>query len=330
MTLHSILWRDGVEVDHDIALTSLDTHLACEGELVWFDVSGHDKAVLDQLASELGLDPLAVEDAVSRGERPKATRHEFHTFVTVTAARLVEPEAGVFESRLVAEPVSAFVLPRGLVTVRLDAQFDMDPVIERWRQNSALLAAGSSALVYGLLDVVVDGHFEMVGQLDDSIELLEDSLFESTPLPARVQRRSFQLRKELVEFRRIALPMREVVNTVRRLAENVNGTSPLSNYYDDLYNHVLRVTEWTESLRDMITTIFETNLSLQDAHLNMVMKKLAGWAAVIAVPTAVTGWFGQNIPYPGFAHVGGLWQSVIAILVGTVGLYIFFKARDWI
>ena len=97
------------------------------------------------------------------------------------------------------------------------------------------------------------------------------------------------------------LPMRDVVNWVlRHRGELHRGRHDLEGFYDDLNDHVLRASEWTESLRDMITTIFETNLSLQDAPLNTVMKKLTGWAAIIAVPTAVTGWFGQNVAYPGF------------------------------
>lgn len=105
---------------------------------------------------------------------------------------------------------------------------------------------------------------------------------------------------------------------------------PLDGYFEDLYDHVLRAAEWTESLRDMVSSVFETNLSLQDARLNTVMKKLAGWAAVIAVPTAVTGWFGQNVPYPGFQTTLGLVQSVVAMVIGTVGLYVLFRKKDWI
>jgi magnesium transporter len=93
---------------------------------------------------------------------------------------------------------------------------------------------------------------------------------------------------------------------------------------------VIRAAEWTESLRDMVSSVFETNLSLQDARLNEVMKKLAAWAAIIAVPTAVTGWFGQNIPYPGFGDATGLVQSIVLMVVGTIGLYILFRKVDWI
>src|SRR6202000_718649 len=112
----------------------------------------------------------------------------------------------------------------------------------------------------------------------------------------------YRIRRDLVDLRRVVLPMREVVNAVLRYRQSIHGASELTSWYDHLYDHVLRAAEGTESLRDMITTMFETNLSLQDARLNTVMKKLTSWAAIIAVPTAVTGYFGQNVPYPGLGE----------------------------
>lgn len=90
------------------------------------------------------------------------------------------------------------------------------------------------------------------------------------------------------------------------------------------------MSEWTESLRDMITTIVETNPSLQDARLNTVMKKLTGWAAIIAVPTAITGFYGQNVPYPGFGAPAGFLASSGVMVVLMVTLYVLFRRRDWL
>ena len=104
----------------------------------------------------------------------------------------------------------------------------------------------------------------------------------------------------------------------------------LDPLYADLYDHVLRVSEWTESLRDMVTTVFETNLSLQDARLNQVMKKLTGWAAIIAVPTAITGFYGQNVLYPGVETFGGFVTSTTLIVIIGIVLYWTFKRRDWL
>ena len=124
--------------------------------------------------------------------------------------------------------------------------------------------------------------------------------------------------------------MRELVNAVLRHRKDINAPSELDAWYDDLYDHVLRASEWTESLRDMVSAIFETNLSLQDARLNTVMKQLTSWAAIIAVPTAVTGYFGQNLPYPGFGQHWGFWLSagIIATMAST--LFVIFKRREWL
>ncbi len=225
--------------------------------------------------------------------------------------------------------ISGFVLPRGLITVRLSPWFDVEQVSRRFDELGGQ-EYGVGSLVHGLLDVVVDGHFEAVGTLDDQIEGVEDALFADTVPAAGLQRTTFRLRKDLVELRRVVLPMREVVSAIQHRRMDAEISPELDPLYADLYDHVLRASEWTESLRDMITTIFETNLSLQDARLNTVMKKLTGWAAIIAVPTAITGYFGQNVPYPGFQSVAGFGVSSALIVVLMIVLYVVFRRRNWL
>ena len=329
----SCRWEQGRLVEQGFPLEDLSEHLAREGSLVWVDVCEPDGARLNALAAELGLDRHAVEDAVSTGERPKATRHPGHTFLTVYATRLEAPgnDPAAPDSRLHLTRISAFVLPRGVITVRGSAGFDMEPVLERWNEDPELLRHGVGVLVHGLLDAVVDGHFETIQQLDDAIEDLEDTLFDDRGQSRVVQLRTYRLRKELVQLRRVVLPMRDVVNAVLRHRRDLENRVPeLDGFYDDLYDHVLRAAEWTESVRDMVSTVFETNLSLQDARLNTVMKKLTGWAAIIAVPTAVTGWFGQNVPYPGFGSHGGVLFSLGVIVVTASLLYGVFRRKGWI
>jgi len=325
------LWRDGRLEQKDFALEKLSDFLEDEGALVWVDLCEPDHARLDALAEELCLDRHAVEDAVAQGERPKATRHKTHTFVTAYATRLEGSGEGALESRLQTTRVSAFLMARGMVTVRDNPDFDMDEVLQRWEEDADLLALGPGALLHGLLDVIVDGHFETIQQLDDAIESLEDGLFDEVARTSETQRNTYRVRKELVELRRVVLPMREVVNSVlRHRTERGTSGNELDGWYSDLYDHVLRASEWTESLRDMVTTVFETNLSLQDARLNTVMKKLTGWAAIIAVPTAVTGWFGQNVPYPGFGKPSGLIAATVVILGLGIGLYAVFRRKGWL
>jgi len=293
-----------------------------------------------RLADELGFDQHAVEDVVEHGERTKATRYATHTFLTVYATELGPLSENDLASRLLTARVSVFVLHDGksrggIVTIRHESDpdrpvFDIAAVVRRWDDNSDLLRLGSPALLHGLLDVIVDGQFDTIQQLDDAIEALEDDLFDDRAQTRTVQRSTYRIRKELVELRRIVLPMREVVNTIMRRRAEQGETLELDSWYADLYDHVIRAAEWTESLRDMVTTVFETNLSLQDARLNTIMKKLTGWAAIIAVPTAVTGWYGQNVPYPGFQTTPGMLSSAAIITITSAVLYVAFKRRGWI
>jgi magnesium transporter len=329
------LWFNGTDQVENFPLEDLSEHLLQDGALVWVDLLNPGHSLLAELAEELSLDPRAVEDVVEHSERTKASRYATHTFLTVYATALGPQTPGSIESRLLTARVSIFVLPTCLVTVRHEtdaarAVFDVDEVVCRWDDNADLLRAGTPALLHGVLDVVVDGQFDTIQQLDDAIESLEDSLFDDRSQTRRLQRDTYRLRKELVELRRIVLPMREVVNTVMRRTSPGAGVGELDGWYSDLYDHVIRAAEWTESLRDMVTTVFETNLSLQDSRLNTIMKKLTGWAAIIAVPTLITGWYGQNVPYPGYGNNWGVWTSALVSVLAAIGLYTAFKRRDWL
>jgi magnesium transporter len=323
------VWRSGKPCD-DFEFDKVSDYLTEPDTLVWVDMLDPDHAALRDLAEELGLNEWAVEDAVSARERVKATVYATHTFLTVYAVEVGDPDTETdSQSILSMHRISAFVLPQGLITVRLSPAASIDDVPRRWDELGGQ-QYGVGALVHGLLDVVVDGHFEAVEALDDGIEAVEDMLFDGATQKAGFQRRTYQMRRDLVHLRRIALPMREVVNAIQHHRVDIKSARELDPLYDDLYDHVLRVSEWTESLRDMITTIFETNLSLQDARLNTVMKKLTGWAAIIAVPTAITGFYGQNVPYPGFGAWSGFIVSTSVIVLLVVVLYVAFKARDWL
>ena len=278
-------WVDGVLEAQGFPLEDVSHRLRQPGALVWADLLNPGVDLLAQLADELGFDKRAVEDVVEHNERTKATRYATHTFVTAYATALGPQIPGSIESRLLKSKVSIFVLPDGVVTVRRESDcrqpvFDIDDVVRHWDDNADLLRLGSRALLHGILDVVVDGQFDTIQELDDAIEGLEDGLFDDKAQTRQLQRDTYRLRKELVELRRIVLPMREVVNTImRRSAEaglESKDTVELNSWYQDLYDHVIRAGEWTESLRDMITTVFETNLSLQDARLDTIMKKLTG------------------------------------------------------
>ncbi|WP_137145656.1 magnesium transporter CorA family protein [Mycolicibacterium sp. CR10] len=323
------IWRDGKPQD-DFDFSSLSDCLAADDTLVWCDIYDPDHAILKDLAVELNLNTWAVEDAIADAERTKAVVYKTHTFFTVYEVTVKDPPpADTSESTLDIHRISGFILPRGLITVRLSPDFDIEEVSRRFDELGGQ-EYGVGSLVHGLLDVVVDGHFDAVQCLDDGIESLEDDLFAEKVPRSGLQRNTFRLRKDLVALRRVVLPMREVVTVIQHRRMDAKTAAELDPVYADLYDHVLRVSEWTESLRDMVTTVFETNLSLQDARLNIVMKKLTGWAAIIAVPTAITGFYGQNVLYPGIETVGGFVTSTTIIVVLVLGLYVMFKRRDWL
>lgn len=317
-------YHDGVLVDEDFPIEQVSEHLGRSDALLWVDLWSPDITELQLLADELGLHQLAVEDAIQPHERPKLDRYPDHSFLSAYSAHF-DADTGEVSGRAVA----AFVTSRALVTIRKDDEFDMDAVVARWDQSSDLIKYGVAFLLHGLLDYLVDGYFEAVQSLDEQIEDLEDRLFVPGAAQEDLQRRSFELRKSLVLLRRVVLPMREVVNTLLRRDLHLIDEA-MSPYFQDVYDHVLRATEWTESLRDLVTSILETNLTIQGNRLNIITKKVTSYAAIIAVPTAVTGFYGQNVPYPGFSHIGGFYVSTL-LIVGLSGLlYFLFRRNDWL
>lgn len=328
MQIAGRVWHDGTAVDLP---PDADQHLAelvASPDLVWLDIRAPQADWLAGLGRQLGLDQHSVEDALTERERPKATRFEMYTFSTVYAAK-IEP-AGDRPS-LVFSRVSAYAWPTTLLTVRMDDRFDPAAVVERWQEDAELVGFGADGLLQGLLDVIIDQHFVVLQYLDDQVEHLIDLTFADKPDLRDLQRKTFRVRAELVGLRRVVAPTRDVIATLIRAGQATrHWPVGLLSYYEDINDHVIRASEWQESLRDLVASIFETNLSLNDARMNEVMKKLAAWAAIIAVPTLITGWFGMNVPYWGFSELSGLVMAVGLIAAAAIVLYIVFKRQDWL
>ena len=318
------LYRGGRLELEGFPVADISDYLADPTATIWLDLRGPDHDDLAVLSEEFGLHPLAVEDALQHRERPKLDRYPTHLFVTAYGAWL-----DVGTGQLATSEIAAFITSQALITVRKDDGLDIGAVVERWDANPDLASYGVGYLLYGLLDYIVDGYFDAVQDLDDCVEELEDRLFATVPQGIQVQRRSFDLRKSLVLLRRIVIPMREVVNSLMRRDLHVIADDLLP-YYQDVYDHVLRAAEWTDTLRDLVTSILETNLTIQGNRLNVITKKVTGWAAIIGVPTFITGYFGMNVPYPGFSEKAGYISSIGIIVIAAAALYLIFKRKDWI
>jgi len=328
MAVTGRVWRDGLarELAPDDEVVAL---IHEPGALVWIDLCDPDQEELSRLGRELGLDPHTLEDSLAPRERPKATRFESYTFSTVYSASLGAEAGG--RARLQLGRISAYALPTALLTVRHSGAFDAGPVVQRWAEDAELVAFGVDGLLQGLLDVVVDGHFEVLELIDDQLEDLVAQLFADRPDLRDLQRRTFAIRAELVGLRRIVPPLRDVVATLIRAGQFSRGwPAGLLSYYEDLNDHVLRASEWSESLRELVSSVYETNLALNDTRMNEVMKKLAAVAAIIAVPTLITGWFGMNVPYWGFGAVGGFVAAGSLVIVVVVTLFLVFRKQGWL
>jgi magnesium transporter len=319
------LYRNGTCTEEDFDPEVISDHLAEDDTIVWMDVCQPTEAEFAVVAEEFDLNPLAVEDALHERQRPKLDHYDDHVFISLYAVHL-DHDSG----ELVASELAVFAAPRYLITVRKTADLSIDPLVRRWDDNADLAKHGVGFLLWGLLDVVVDGHFDTVESLDTEIEELEDLLFDDSFRGPEVQRRSFQLRKSLVMLRRVVLPTREVVNALMR-RESSFVDDALMPYYQDVYDHVLRAADWTDSLRDLVSTILETNLTIQGNRMNEIMKAVTSWAAIAAVPTVITGYYGMNVRiFPGASTLLGGIVALVLMVVGVAVLYVTFRRRDWL
>lgn len=316
-------YHHGKLAAEDFPVADVSEHLARDGTFVWIDITNPGEDDLAQLAGELGLHEMAVEDALEPHQRPKLDHYPTHQFLSCHAVR-------VDDSGLEKTEIDAFIGQRWLVTVR-DAEgfFDMGQVVQRWDNSSDLAVNGVSFLVYGLLDVVVDGYFDAVQTFDEFYDDISESIFDEEPLTHDQQEHWFAMRKALLRFHRLGAPLREAISALMR-REHTAIPEEMYPYYQDVYDHILRVADATDTLRDLVSTIVETNLSLRDFRQNEIVKKVSGWAAIVAVPAVITGYFGMNVPFPGSQQSSGFWLSVLVLFGASAGLYAIFRQRDWL
>jgi magnesium transporter len=326
MQRRSRAYRNGELVAENFPMADLSDWLEHKDATVWLDLPDPTAEELHELAGELGLHELAVEDAMRGRQRPKLDRYEHHQLFNAYAVRVRDG------SHLVPVAITAFLTKQALITVHQAGEFDIEDVVSRWDGSPDLATHGCGFLLYGLLDHVVDTYFTALQIFDDIAEELSDQVFSWDGGPAGDElRRLYELRRALLTARRVISPMREVINSLIHLKQDVGmASSELNPYYQDVYDHAIRAADWTDNLRDLIGTIRETQLTIQSNRMNLIMKKVTSWAAIIAVPTAVTGFYGQNVPYPDFGTMEGFWTSTGIILALSIGLYVAFRRRDWL
>ena len=299
--------------------------------VLWLDLLDPDENDLRAVAAEFRLHPLAVEDAVHDHQRPKLDRYPGHLFMNVYAVYVDTTGA---RPQLDKAEISSFITERALITVR-KSDSDVTRLIARWDQDAALAANGGVGfLVYGLLDVVVDSQFDAARKIDEEMDKTEDVILEEGGAPRAVRMYGFALRKTIAALRRTVAPMPDLIAQLGHVDAQLIPEhlipEHLEPYYRDVDDHARRANETIEHARDRINGLLEADLNEQSNVLNDVTRKLAAWAAIIAVPTAVTGYFGQNLPFPGYEKFWGFLFSLAVITVTASGLYIYLKRRGWL
>jgi magnesium transporter len=324
MTIQTRAYRKGALDCSDFPLADVSELLEDDGLVIWIDLCSPEDGVLDEIAGELNLHELAIEDALQEHQRPKVDRYETYLFLAAHAVRL-DPDSAT----LVTTEIDAFIHPRWLVTVRNDEGFSMEPVEQRWDRSPDVAVAGVTFLVYAILDLIVDGYFDAIEAFDTYYDDVSDVIFNEQIADLSRQRHWFEMRRALVRFHRLVVPMREVLAGVMR-RDTIPVESVVFPYYQDVYDHLLRVVESTDALRDLASSIVETSLSLRDFRQNLVMKRVTSWAAILAVPTLISGFYGMNVPYPGSNTTWGFVAATILMVVISGGLYWSFRRRDWL
>lgn len=318
------VYRNGVLDAQGFALAEISEFLKDPQAIVWVDFCAPTESQLQTLAEELGLHHLAVEDAIGRHQRPKLDRYPSHLFLSCHSVK-VDTNTGTLQ----VDEIDAFINDRWIVTVRKDEGFSMSPILERWDLSPELAVHGTSFLLYGILDVVVDTYFDAIDTFDQYYDQVSNQIFADKPLHPSQQRDWFDMRRSMVHLHRIVIPLREAIGSLL-IREHNPDSEEMYPYFQDVYDHILRISETSDSLRDLVGSIMETNLVLREYRQNHVMKKVSSWAAIIAVPTLITGFYGMNVPYPGFGDAWGVFAASGLIIVTCVGLYRLFRRVDWL
>ena len=296
---------------------------------VWIDVVDPTDDELTKLQADLGLHELAIEDSRTWGQRAKVDFYPQHLFLVAHGIDLDE------DGEIVDREVHLFAGGGFYVaTIRREPRFDFTKVAARLESAPDLSKEGIGFLLYLMLDEIVDGYLDLIELFEDKSDDIEDAVaVEEDGAEGKATRvlaqRIFRLRQEVVRFRRLTAPMREVIDLLAETPTIV--TPPLLPYFRDVMDHVIRTMELTDNVRDLLTSARELQLAQVSNRTNVVMKQLTAWAAIILVPTLVAGIYGMNFRHmPELDWVYGYPLAIGTMLLAAYLLYRSFRKREWL
>jgi magnesium transporter len=313
--------RDGSR--RDITLDQISDVLAVDdGSFVWVGLYEPEESLLDKLQEEFDLHDLAIEDAHHAHQRPKIEAYGNSLFIAVHTAQALDGKVSFGETHI-------FVGQRYLVTVRHGTSLSYNTVRARCEREPELLAIGPVYGLYAVLDFIVDNYLPIVDEFRDQLNELEQDIFAEA-FSRETVRKLYELKRELTRLRLAVAPMQDITGQLTRVHTHLVGEE-MRLYLRDVYDHTLRVNDATDTLREMLTAAMSVNLALVTVAQGEVVKRLAGWAGLLAAPTLIASWYGMNFQH--MPELGGRYSY--AILVGATvavvaGLFVVLRRAKWI
>ncbi|CAN7453877.1 magnesium/cobalt transporter CorA [Phenylobacterium sp. LjRoot225] len=293
-----------------------------DGEFAWIGLLEPSEEELRVLQDRFGLHPLAVEDALTAQQMPKIDVYGDQLFVVARTAHLEGEEIGYGETDI-------FVGPHHLITVRHGSARAHIELRQHLEAAPAHLKHGVDYILHAVLDFIVDGYFPIVEAIEEEVLAMERHALDAFLSRDEVTR-IFNLRRELMRFRRILGPMEEVANRLEHHDQPCIDPE-VRPYFRDVGDHVRRVASLVEGLRDVLASVFEASTLLEQQRQGAITRRLAAWAAILAVPTAIAGIYGMNFDVmPELRWKYGYFAVVALIAVVCAFLYSRFKRAKWL
>jgi magnesium transporter len=301
----------------DIRIEDIRDYLGMPGCFVWVAIRDASAEELAEMQRQFGLHELAVEDASHGHQRPKLEEYGDSLFAVV---HTVDTEG----DELKTGELSIFAGRNYILSVRSRTEHGFTNVRYRTEREPHLLKLGSGFVLYALIDAVVDRYFPVLENLEDELDRLEERMFAGTPSRENIEA-LYALKQKLTTLKHAAGPLQETTGKLYggRVPEICAGTQ---DYFRDVYDHLLRINQSIDSLRDMLTTAISVNLSLITIQENETVKRLAAYAALVAVPTMIAGVYGMNFQH--MPELGWAWGYPFALgLMVVLDGYLFYRFR---
>jgi magnesium transporter len=311
----------------DIAIDEAGEWARKPGHVVWIGLYEPEDELLARVQAQFNLHPLAIEDAGNAHQRPKLEQYGNHLFIVARTAQMVETEKN--GGRVAFGETHLFVGRGFVVSVRHGASVTYRTVRERSEACPATLSHGEDFILYAILDFIVDNYAPVIEAVREEVERLEDVVLASDLSRADIER-LYHLRRDLVRLKLAAAPLAEVCRRLEH-AEVMPIDANMQPLFRDVADHIMRVQEEISSLREVLAFAFEANLMLAQASQNEITRKLASWAAILAVPTAVAGIYGMNFENMPELKLEHGYFVVLAVIIAACGtLYWRFRRSGWL